>query len=100
MRRARIDLRTLRDPGAVSVLEGWTAPGNLEALACRIRLCYQGSLLIVVVFLEFFRWNVGAGGVEPLVVVPGDPFHRGEGDIPDAIPRPVAVDELFLVETI
>jgi hypothetical protein len=67
----------------------WTAPGNLEALACRIRLCYQGSLLIVVVFLEFFRWNVAAGRVEPLVVVPGDPFHRGEGDIPDAFPRAV-----------
>jgi hypothetical protein len=38
--------------------------------------------------------------VEPIVVVPGDPFHRGEGDIPDPIPRAVAVDELFLVKTV
>jgi hypothetical protein len=78
----------------------WTAPGNLEALSCRIRLCYQGSLLIVVIFLEFFRWNVTAGRVEPLAVVPGNPFHGSEGDIPDATPRAVTVDELFLVKTI
>src|SRR5215831_14473919 len=30
----------------------WCAPGNLEAFACRIRLCYQPDLLIVVAFFE------------------------------------------------
>jgi hypothetical protein len=30
--------------------------------------------------------------------LPGDPFHRGEGNIPDAFPRAVAVDELYLPE--
>jgi hypothetical protein len=78
----------------------WTAPGNLEALTCRIRLCYQGILLRVVPFLEFFRRAIIAGRVEPLIVVPGDPFHRGEGDIPDTVPRSFPVDELFLVEAV
>ena len=55
---------------------------------------------IVVAFLEFFRWNITAGRMESLAVVPGNPLHRGEGDIPDAFPGPVAVDELFLVETV
>src|ERR1700683_2838585 len=78
----------------------WTAPGNLEALTCRIRLCYQRVLLNVVAFLEFFRRNIAAGGVESLAVVPCDPFHRSEGDILDAAPRTAEFDELFLVKTI
>jgi hypothetical protein len=78
----------------------WTAPGNLEALACRIWLCYQCVLLGIVVFLEFLRGNIVAGRVETFVVIPGDPFHGGEGDIPDTIPRTVPVDELFLVKTV
>jgi hypothetical protein len=50
-------------------------------------------LLSVVAFLEFFRRDITTAGVKPLVVVSGNPFHSGEGDIPDAVP----VDELFLV---
>src|SRR5207244_6320916 len=65
-----------------------------------IRLCYQRLLLDVVVLLEFFRRDISAGGVEPLAVVPRDPFHGSEGDIPDAVPRAVAVDELFLVKAV
>ena len=65
-----------------------------------MRLCYQGFLLIVVVFLKLFRRNVTARGVETLTVIPGHPFHRGEGDIPDSISWAVPVDELFLVKTV
>jgi transcriptional regulator with XRE-family HTH domain len=78
----------------------WYAPGNLEALACRIQLCYQTDLLIVVISLELFRGNVTASRVEPLVVVPGDPFEGGEGDIINAAPRAVPVDEFSLVQGI
>jgi hypothetical protein len=55
--------RSRSQPGHVSLPSAtlWTAPGNLEALVCRIRLCYQGVLLSVVVFLEFFRGNIATG---------------------------------------
>src|SRR6516164_3516951 len=78
----------------------WYAPGNLEALTCRIGLCYQSDLLIVVVFLELFRRDTAAGGVKPLAVVPGDPFHGGDGNITDTSPWPVPVDEFSLVQGI
>ena len=73
---------------------------NWRPLLAEYWLCYQGLLLNVVVFLEFFRRNIAASGVEPLVVVPGDPFHGGEGNIPDTHPRAVPVDKLFLVKAI
>ena len=57
-------------------------------------------MLDIVTFLEFFRRDISAGGVEPLAVVPGDPFHGCEGDIPDTVLRAVTVNELFLVKTV
>src|SRR5262249_59399164 len=78
----------------------WRAPGNLEAFACRIRLCYQPDLLIVVAFFELFRRNISAGGVKPIAVIPGDPLHGSDGDIANATPRPFPIDELSLVQRI
>jgi hypothetical protein len=38
--------------------------------------------------------------VESLAVVPGNPFHGSDGDVPDAVPWAFAVDELFLVKAV
>jgi hypothetical protein len=41
--------------------------------------------------LEFFRRDISAEEMESLDVVTGNPFHRSEGDIPDATSRAVMV---------
>src|ERR1700737_1391244 len=51
-------------------------------------------------FLELFRRNISAVCVDPHVVIPGHPIHRGNHHIDQPAPWLVEVDELPLVETI
>src|SRR5450756_2888261 len=50
--------------------------------------------------LELGRWNVAAGRVEALVVPPGHPRRGRELDLVGRPPRPLAPDELGLVEPV
>jgi len=61
-----------------------------------MQLCYQGISLNVVAFLEFFRRDISAGRVESLAVVPGNPFHGGEGDVPTPFHGPSRSMSSFL----
>jgi hypothetical protein len=45
-------------------------------------------------------WNVVAGGVQPAVVVPVDPFQGGELDVVEAAPGPLSADELGFVQAV
>ena len=78
----------------------WIAPASLEALACRIQLTYHAFLLRVVVILIFFRWNILAGGVQALGIIPVNPFESREHHVIGSAPRPFPIDELFLVKAV
>src|SRR6266496_1979903 len=46
-----------------------------------------------------FSWRyVPAGGVEPVLVVPGHPFSCRHGYLPGVLPRALVIDEFFLVK--
>ena len=53
-------------------------------------------MLTVVGLLVLDRGQVVAGGVQPAVVVPVDPFQGRQFDVVDASPGPAAADQLGL----
>src|SRR3954465_611157 len=51
-------------------------------------------------FLVLFWRDSAAVRVESFVVVPGDPFHGGDGHVRDAFPLASVVDEFLLIEAV
>jgi hypothetical protein len=64
------------------------------------RAMQAGGRLVIAIDGKTVRGAKDKTGKKPLTVLPGHPFHGGEGDIPDASPWPVPVDELFFVKTV
>src|SRR5690606_26724664 len=71
--------RSLRRPGDLPSSGVTGAPRESWRLRfLRTRDYYSGFPCPIEGILILFRWNVPAEGMEPLLVVPGDPFHRFE----------------------
>src|SRR6266436_6438553 len=53
-----------------------------------------------MVFFIFFRRQISAGGVQSFRVVPGNPVHSSERDIPDTMPWLFPLDNLLLIQAV
>ena len=62
-------------------------------------LCFRGSSLSIVRFLELSRRDVADRLKQPSVVEPVDPFEGRELDLFEVLPGPLVADHLGLVET-